>query len=1067
MEEDNSQDTYVAQLREVFESCDTTGTGYLGQDEMTSLCQKLQLTDQVNIFVKHLLGSDPKARIAFHDFKEGFISLLTQSVDIKDEEEGCDGTTAFQLSDREVSPKLVLGNKKYGRRSRPESLVGAENETQTDYSDSAVLYTPDNTPNMMWISSPKVNSSDLKHTSWTERRSIYRRYNDLIPKTSICYSPVQSVSSTPEHRLRNTIEVACTSQTTNTVEMDPTFSSNEKSAEEFLKSIWQKMDVGRDGYLNLEELTSVCEHIGMEMSDDVVTQLFDKLDCDQDGRISFEELLQGLFQHGGPSATNVSSYSCDTPLEGSPVHKPEFFKSNSGDDRQMAPGGSESGVFSSIDPDNSGYADASSVVELWQSLGLSEGMQFLKELGYNTNLKVNLQDLTVLLEEELTTACQSSGFQFSLTTYLNELQYLKTNYEQVKAERNKLRVSLAEANSRAALLAQEVDDHHAKLEKASQNKLIHIEKRYQEQLRDLQEELQKERDSLTAHTSRLKKQHQEELELVRDEENKLRSRLSTLVKENSRLESEILETTEKFSEAKKLNNVHQKEIETVGELKEKIAELESGRDILQNQQYQSLLQECDQYKKQNKELQDHNDELTLEVENLRQQLTMSTRPQEKKHKRTGSWLSDYNKGISSGSRLKRRGSDSSTDDNSGDESPKLGKIRRRIHLTPEVSKELPQIPFEIEKMKESHQDELEKLKNNYQMSLKEMEDSYRSRVSELEAQLLRQADLDKDQMDISLDGCVQMDALVQRLQEELDQQQNMTETLKSHMQLDLEEIKKQLEDEIRTKEQGFNEKQAEIEKLQEQYTLLLDLKDKELNKQIEVNRQLEIQKQELQKKLEAEILSSTDKEQKAETNETSKINKEGKEDATNFRNGASTCSTELNPCIKSLKVQLQSDLEALVTLLNSNLGQKAGGDDAFENKYNEKLDAILLETLSAVDNHLEKRYLQKQEKIKEQYEEELKQLRQEHMLEQVELELQYKEEFHKLRHNKSQHLKMKYPSQTDVLLKDLYVENANLSRELQNCEERLQKAEQNSTRLQYKCKVLSKLLKDITRTAVL
>ncbi|XP_076357637.1 uncharacterized protein LOC143250628 isoform X2 [Tachypleus tridentatus] len=824
------------------------------------------------------------------------------------------------------------------------------------------------------------------------------------------------------------------------------------------------MDVGKDGYLNVEELTSVCEHIGMEMSDDVVTQLFDKLDCDQDGRISFEELLQGLFQHGGPSATHLSSYSCDTPLEGSPVHKPEFFKSTSGDDRQMATEGSESGVFSSIDPDNSGYADVSSVVELWQSLGLSGGMQFLKELGYNTNLKVNLQDLTLLLEEELTTACQSSGFHFSLTTYLNELQYLKTNYEQVKAERNKLRVNLAEANTRAALLAQEVDDHHAKLEKASQNKLIHLEKRYQEQLRDLQEELQKERDSLTTHTSGLKKQHQEELELVRDEENKLRSRLSTLLKENSRLEAEILETTKKFSEAKKLNDVHQKEIETVGELKEKIAELESGRDILQNQQYHSLLQECNQYKKQNKELQDHNDELTLEVENLQQQLTLSTRPQEKKHKRTGSWLSDYNKGSSPGSRLKRRGSDSSTDDNSGDESPKLGKIRRRIHLTPEVSKELQQMPFEIEKMKESHQDELENLKNNYQKSLKELEDSYRSRVSELEAQILRQADLDKDQMDISLDGCAQMDALVKRLQKELDQQQNMTETLKSHMQLDLEEIKKQLEEEIRTKEQGFNEKQAEIEKLQEQYTLLLDLKDKELNKQTEVNRQLEIQMQELEKKLETGILNSTDKEQKVETNETSKIRTESKEDTKNFKKGA---SVELNPCIKSLKVQLKNEFEDLVILLNSNLDQKVGGDDGFGNTFDEKLDAILLETLSAVDNYLEKRYLQQQETIKEQYEGELKQLKQEHVLEQVDMELHYKEELHKLQHNQSQYLKMKYPSQTDVLLKDLYVENANLSIELQKCEEKLQKAEQNSTRLQYKCKVLSKLLKDITRTAVL
>ncbi|XP_076315607.1 ninein-like protein isoform X2 [Tachypleus tridentatus] len=139
MDEDSSQDTYVAQLREVFESCDLTGTGYLGCDEVTSLCQKLQLTDQVGIFIKHLFGSNPTGR----EFKEGFVSVLTQSVNIRDEGEESEGDASYQLSDREVSPKLVLGNKKYGRRSRPESLADAENGLQVDFSDSEVLFVQD------------------------------------------------------------------------------------------------------------------------------------------------------------------------------------------------------------------------------------------------------------------------------------------------------------------------------------------------------------------------------------------------------------------------------------------------------------------------------------------------------------------------------------------------------------------------------------------------------------------------------------------------------------------------------------------------------------------------------------------------------------------------------------------------------------------------------------------------------------------------------------------------------------------------------------------------------------
>lgn len=44
----------------------------------------------------------------------------------------------------------------------------------------------------------------------------------------------------------------------------------------------------------------------------------------------------------------------------------------------------------------------------------------------------------------------------------------RSSLEQMIGERDKLRNDLAEANERASLLAQEVDDRHARMEKASQ-----------------------------------------------------------------------------------------------------------------------------------------------------------------------------------------------------------------------------------------------------------------------------------------------------------------------------------------------------------------------------------------------------------------------------------------------------------------------------------------------------------------------------------------------------------------------------------------------------------------------
>ena len=68
------------------------------------------------------------------------------------------------------------------------------------------------------------------------------------------------------------------------------------STEEYLRKIWDSLRVGKEGYLNIEELYAVCEHIGMNLGKDIIEQLFDKLDSDRDGKISFDELLQSLFK---------------------------------------------------------------------------------------------------------------------------------------------------------------------------------------------------------------------------------------------------------------------------------------------------------------------------------------------------------------------------------------------------------------------------------------------------------------------------------------------------------------------------------------------------------------------------------------------------------------------------------------------------------------------------------------------------------------------------------------------------------------------------------------------------
>lgn len=62
---DNEEENhYVSRLRDVYSSCDTTGTGFLDQEELTQLCTKLGLEEQLPALLHILLGDDRLARVS-------------------------------------------------------------------------------------------------------------------------------------------------------------------------------------------------------------------------------------------------------------------------------------------------------------------------------------------------------------------------------------------------------------------------------------------------------------------------------------------------------------------------------------------------------------------------------------------------------------------------------------------------------------------------------------------------------------------------------------------------------------------------------------------------------------------------------------------------------------------------------------------------------------------------------------------------------------------------------------------------------------------------------------------
>ncbi|XP_069957653.1 ninein-like protein isoform X3 [Cherax quadricarinatus] len=449
--------------------------------------------------------------------------------------------------------------------------------------------------------------------------------------------------------------------------------------EEYLRATWQRLGVGHDGYLSLDELATVCHAIGMEkVANEVLEQLFSRLDVDGDGRISFEEFVH-MFQNGGPSGNNslVLDESLHQDVPGTPLSR-----MSSVSDERRGVTTTEFSVFSSIDPENTGYATVESLLELWESLNISNGVSLLREMGFphRSHERLSLCDLSVALEEECQiTEEQESGtaastLNVALLTYLHDIKYLRLSLDSALGERNKLRLDLNEANQRLTLLAQELDEHNAHMEATSQYQIQELERQYRDQVRELQEAVTHERDSAREQVSTVAREMQAQNTQLQQEEFKLKAKLSSLYTDIKRLEAENFELSEKLREAERQLSQMEKQVADMQTLKNKVAEYESMSP--REEEYRQLLDRLERVTAENQHLRDNNDELLSQIDSFPMRQNM--RNSDKESSLDGSCLGDYvDQPMGLLAPVKRRGSNSgSGDDSCEEESPRGSKVRR-------------------------------------------------------------------------------------------------------------------------------------------------------------------------------------------------------------------------------------------------------------------------------------------------------------------------------------------------------------------------------------------------------
>ncbi|XP_016368055.1 ninein-like protein [Sinocyclocheilus rhinocerous] len=283
--DEEEQNRYVAQLKAEFDSCDTTGTGYLDKEELTALCHKLSLDAHLPLLLDTLLGPQHYARVNFEEFKEGFVAVLSRSLDFSTSEE--ESSYLEPAVPEEVKPKYVKGTKRYGRRSQPD---------KTDLELTAV--SEDSPP----FGTDKVETNGV-------RRAKLRRSTSL--------ESVESLKSDEDtgNNKESTHHYFVAQGQLKLWNQDGTGSPLRSSdpqqevTDGQVRAVWQELGVGAGGSLNREELSLVCDRIGLkDLQSEELDSLFRKLDKDRDGRVSLSEFQSGLFtqhDHAAPISTST------------------------------------------------------------------------------------------------------------------------------------------------------------------------------------------------------------------------------------------------------------------------------------------------------------------------------------------------------------------------------------------------------------------------------------------------------------------------------------------------------------------------------------------------------------------------------------------------------------------------------------------------------------------------------------------------------------------------------------------------------------------------------------------
>ncbi|XP_038816381.1 ninein-like protein [Salvelinus namaycush] len=610
--DEEEQNRYVAQLKEEFDSCDTTGTGYLDKEELSSLCHKLSLDAHLPLLLDTLLGPHHYARVNFEEFKEGFVAVLSRSLDFSTSEE--ESSYLEPVVPEEVKPKFVKGTKRYGRRSRPDR---PDSELPAELEDS-----------------PPFRTEQKELSPAGVRRAKLRRSTSLESVESL-----KSDEETGSHKdtIHQTFEAQGQQKRWKRDSSGSPLQSPGPGAEvsdRQMRAVWEELGVGGGGFLNRQELSLVCDHLGLQdLNSEELDALFRKLDTDLDGKVSLRKFQKGLSREKGVPVPTSS-----TPIRPNPhrslqqAFEERMVRSTSPSLLSATVG---QRLLTRLD-DGSGCTSPERVITLWNEEGIRNSRDILQvsTLDFPLEERVSLAELTLALDNELLVS--GNGIhQAALISYKNEIQFLQVLADQACQERDKVKADLEWADRRNLQLVREVDDRHATIESLNETKIKGLEQEFRDRLTALRSESEQESEVLLQQVERERAKLKEEVEVLHAQDASLQEEICNATQENRRLEEEDSVLKGKLSEAENTISKLQRDLDQL--LLDKFGSLDPNNTGLLNQEerFSEIIKE---YELQCRELRDRNDELNSEVETLKSQ-GMGRRPRRARDTSTHAWSS--------------------------------------------------------------------------------------------------------------------------------------------------------------------------------------------------------------------------------------------------------------------------------------------------------------------------------------------------------------------------------------------------------------------------------------------